>query len=104
MTKREMIHTLIDKLLDIEENSQKGVSFSYISLIGMDFHFTTRQEAHSDWVGTRTDCYFKKGWNAETQFLKALEAIETVNNTPDVEPKLSFTLDESKARELGLIS
>lgn len=104
MKKREMIHQLIDKLLDVEESSKKGVNFSYQGSIGIDFHFTTRPQAHSDWIGNRKTCYFKEYYSADEQFNNALKEIEIIKTTPDVEPKVSVLMTEEKAREMGLMA
>lgn len=104
MNKREMIHALIDKILDIEETSKKGASFNYTSNLSFDFYFTSRPGNFSDRVGARTDLYLRESWDINEQYFKCLTAIEKMQNTPDVEPKISFELTEERARELGLIT
>lgn len=103
MNKREMIHALIDKLLDIEETSQKGVHFNYSTAHLIDFYFLSRPKSFGDYVGSgRTSIYTFE--DLEQGFSKALLEIEKIKNTPDPEPKVSVVLSEGKARELGLIA
>lgn len=103
MNKRDMIHALVDKLLDIEETSQKGAQFSYSTLNGFDFYFKTRPGLGYEWLGTTERIYFNGNWSADDQYSNAIKYIGHIANTPDPEPKMSFEMTESKAKALGLI-
>lgn len=102
MSKREMLHTLLDRVLDIDETSKKGVRFN-VSKNFCHIYFKTSDQSGAEDVG-KNNCFFLEREDSEESFQQALEEIEKVRNTPDVEPKLTFLLDESKARELGLIA
>lgn len=102
MNKRAMLHELLDKVMDIEETSKKGVVFEYSTLHNVALRFKTRPVAGASYV--LDGCGFNFFNMNEAEFRSALDVIETINIAPDVEPKFSFTLDESKARELGLIA
>lgn len=109
MNKREMIHALIDRLLDIEESgTKKELNFSYGSygeFQTFNFYFYEGNGSR-EWVtGDRTSVHFKGFMTApEEYFKRALVDIELIRNTPDVEPKVNVTLSIEKARELGLIA
>lgn len=105
MNKREMIHAVIDKLLDVEEmGTAKKLAFYYHQNIGLDFNF--REGNGSDkYVGGRgISIYSGEGWSIEEGVKIAFEFIETVKNTPDVKPQISITISEEEAREKGLIA
>lgn len=104
MNKREMIHALVDRLLDIEESSKKGVSFGYDTRLDFDFHFNSRPGNFSDYIGHRVCCKFSGPLSDYESFDKAIAEIERIKNTPDVEPKITLTFSESEARERGLIA
>lgn len=104
MNKREMIHALIDKLLDVEESgTKKELHFSYFTTLGLDFFFYEGNGSR-DYVRPRCCFYPRNEEDLSRQFERALVEIELTRNTPDVEPKVSLTLTEEKARELGLIA
>lgn len=99
-TKREALHLLMDSILDIEETSEKGVCFEYSTLHGVMLRFKTRPLVGSDTVVDIGYFYKMDG----EDLIRAITLCEIVKNTPDVAPKVTLTLDESKARELGLIA
>lgn len=101
MNKREMLHTLIDKIMDIEESSKKGVRISYSNSLA-NIYFK-ESDSKGDFIGTTSSIYFDMS-EIDKQFSNALSEIEKIKNTPDVEPKVSVLLTEEKARELGLIA
>lgn len=104
MNKREMIHALIDKLLDIEDSgSKKELHFSYWTKIGFEFHFN-EGNGSEDYVRDPVYLYTKDSWDKEAQFGIALKEIDLIRDIPDVDPKVRVTLTEEKARELGLIA
>lgn len=104
MNKREMIHMLIDKLLDVEETgTTKKLYFNYYSPTGVDFHFS-EGNGSKEYVKRPTYVYTGPTWNIEEQVKIALKDIETIKNTPDVEPQINLNLSLAKARELGLIA
>lgn len=100
MNKREMIHALIDKAIDIEESSQKGAFLCYSSGGGLDLRFCTRADSFHDRIG---DTLYLFSFE-DHDYQKAENFLEQIKNTPDVEPKVSVTLSAEKARELGLIA
>jgi hypothetical protein len=104
MTKREMLHVLIDKLLDIEETSRKGIHFSYDTLLIFSAHASVCPGNYSHRVGPRIDFYLRPEWEQQKQFEATLKGIEDLKNTPDEEPKIKLEITESKAKELGLVS
>jgi hypothetical protein len=100
MNKREIIHVLIDKILDIEETSLKGAHFTYSTSTGLDIRFCTRPGSFADRIG---DTHY--GFTVDENELSLASAyIEKIKNTSDVEPKVTLTLSAEKARELGLIA
>lgn len=99
MSKREMLHTLLDKLLDIEETSKKGVRFNYSNDL-LTSYFKECAEKGGDEVGKSSFVFFKT--RPDETYAEALENFEFVANSPDVEPKISVLLTLEKARELGL--
>lgn len=101
MTKREMLHVLLDSVLDIEETSKKGVRFN-ISGNFCHIYFKTSDKSGAEDVG-KNNCFFFNEDIAKS-FVEVIGEIEKVRNTPDVEPKISVLLTEEKARELGLIA
>lgn len=104
MNKREMLHVLIDRLMDVEESeTTKKLYFSYWQECGLDFHFSEGNGSR-ELVRPRTWVYFNSPWDKEQQLKNALIDIELIKNTPDVEPKVSLSLTVEKARELGLIA
>jgi len=100
MDKRKIIHELIDKLLDIEEATPRGVDFEYSTHLGIRFNVTSRPKNYMD----RVRPIYRDYEVSEESFLKAIEEIRAINETPAKEPEFSFTLPESKAKELGLIA
>lgn len=101
MNKREMINELLDKVLEIEESSKKGVRFSYSnSLLSVYFKET---DDSGEFIGKSATVFFKST-DIEGQLNDALAQIGLVKNTPDVEPKISVMLTIEKAKELGLIA
>lgn len=109
MNKREMIHALIDKLLDVEESGTcKELHFTYHSSKisdSLSFHFYEGNGSTEQVLGKNTHAYLTNGlaMNGKS-FEQALADIELIKNTPDVEPKVRVTITEEKARELGLIA
>jgi hypothetical protein len=100
LTKREILHVLIDKLLDIEETTTRGVTFDYCTSLGVNFHAITSPSRHGDRIRPEwRDWYLTK-----ESFEKCLREITEINNTPDREPEVTVKLTESKAKELGLIA
>jgi len=104
MDKRQMLHVLIDKLLDIEETSKKGIHFSYSTLLSFSSYATVTPGNYTHRVGPNLSVYLKPEWDQLEQFDAALKVIEDMGNTPDEEPKIKVELTELKARELGLIA
>ena len=103
MEKRELIFEIISRLLEIEETSLKGVDFSYNNNTGISFHFRIRPGAGHEWIGSFNSIYLAKDFDNSLQIERAFSILEQVKNTSDVEPKHTFSLPESKARELGLL-
>jgi hypothetical protein len=99
MTKREMLHVLIDKLLDVEETQGRGVHLGYDSSLGIEFYATIKPGAHRDRVGNP----FRNFYFESEGIASALEEINVIKNTPNPEPLIEFKLTESRAIELGLI-
>lgn len=108
MDKREVIHALIDKLLDIDESdTKKQLNFYFIKLEdgGSCFDFNFREgNGSSDSVLPRVNLYFGNNLESEKKIHDAFEVIEAIKNTPDIEPKINLSISQSRARELGLIS
>jgi hypothetical protein len=103
MNKREMIHELIDRILDIEESSLKGAHFNYASSVGLDFYFTSRPKSFHSRIANRHDFYTNSNsFDIDKGFKDALAALETMAQMPDKEPDIIITLPESRAIELGL--
>jgi hypothetical protein len=107
MDKREVIHALIDKLLDVEASgTKKELSFFYHTLTdctSLDFHFREGNGSNAT-VIPRTGVYFGNKLETEHALKDAFKAIEQIKNMPDVEPKINLNISIEKARELGLIS
>jgi len=101
MNNREMLHVLIDKLLDIEATTQRGVNFEYTSSLGFHLTVTTAPSSYGDYIRKPFRKYESLN---ELNFKEYLNEIDLINSTPDREPEVSLKIPESKARELGLIS
>ena len=99
-TKREMLHTLLDSILDIEESSKKGVRFQYSNSM-LSFYFM-ENDSNSVSLGASSYIFFRE--ENGPQFVSAIEALEKMRNTPDAEPMVKIAMTEEKARELGLIA
>ena len=100
MNKREMIHVLIDKVLDIEETSQKGVRLNFSN--SMLYFYFMENDSNTVSLGSSTYLFFRE--DIGDQFVAALDALEKIRLTPDVKPMVRITMTEEKARELGLVS
>ena len=102
MNKREMLHTILDSILDIEESSKKGVR---LNLSGNFCHlyFKTIDKSGAEDIGTGRMFFFNTE-NTARDFTGAVEELERIQGLPDVEPKVSVLMTEEKARELGLIA
>jgi hypothetical protein len=107
MDKREVIHALIDKLLEVAESgTTKELGFYYHTLTNgqsFDFRFT-EGNGSNETVNQRFCVYFGNTLESEKYVEDAFKAIEQIKNTPDVGPKVTLNLTVEKARELGLIS
>ena len=109
MTEREMIHALVNKLLDIRESdTKKELIFSYHqSKISDSLCFAFYEGNGSrEFVGGEMFHAYLNGdlGKSGTSFNKALRIIEEIKNTPDTEPKVNLSISIEKARELGLIA
>jgi hypothetical protein len=106
MNKRELIHALVDRLLDLEASSNKMISFNY-SHHSMSFYVARNHLAYRDWLTkTSVHVFFSDdSGRTATQFIGALDEINRVASLPDspVEKMVDVQLPESKAKELGLI-
>jgi hypothetical protein len=104
MDKREAIHLIIDELLNIEESSKKSVSFSYSTILDFDFHVKESTALASDRIGrTFYNIYTRFPKTIKEQYDAALIALNEIKHTPDVEPKVSFTMTRIEAERLGLL-
>lgn len=109
MTEREMIHALVDKLLDIRESdTKKELIFSYHQSKVSDSLCFAFYEGNGS-MGLVGDEMFHAYLNGELgkdkeSFNQALRIIEKIKNTPDTEPKVNLSISVEKARELGLIA
>ena len=99
MTKNEVLHALLDRILEIEATSKKGVSFQYSN----DFlHLYFRE-------GVREGAYIGDSiiLCTEKDIVSSLDSInqkiDLIKNTPDIEPKVSILLTKERAIELGLM-
>lgn len=106
MNKREAIHALVDKLLDIEETRKRGINFSYCSVLGIDFYCLSTPESYSDFISERNGCYFSPKYceSIDDDLKRAFADVEAVNAIPDREPVVKVEMTESKAKGLGLIA
>jgi len=107
MNKREAIHALIDKLLDLEESSNKRVYFSYYgNSEGFDFSVDPTKFDRTSIGKDRS--YFSSTFDGTPQeiFERMSAVIKIVSAIPDQpnEKCHTFTIPESKAKELGLIT
>jgi hypothetical protein len=103
MNKREMLHVLIDKLLDIEETTRRGIDFEYSTHLGVSFNVTSSPKNYTDRIRPIYRDYHVKD-DALENTENAEHEIDLINETPDKEPVFSFSLPESRAKELGLIA
>jgi hypothetical protein len=108
MNKREMIHALIDKLLDIEESSKKRTFFYYHGHVqSFDFSVAKNEKAFSDKLISSTKYLSEEISDVDERYLKKclqdLEAISQVEDGP-VEEMVTLQISESKAKEMGLIA
>lgn len=102
MDKREVIHALIDKLLEIEQTTKRGIDFEYSSNLGISFNVTSSPKNYTDKIRPIYRDYFADR-APFLSFEKAEFEIGLISLTPDKEPEVSIKLPESRARELGLI-
>lgn len=105
MNKRETLHLLIDKLLDVSETgTKKELSLFYFDLEnGSSFDFSFREGNGSNKRITGRSLFFGGPLEKLETVNEALAEIERVKTIPDVEPKINLNLCVEKARELGLI-
>ncbi len=103
MNKRELLHALIDKLFDVEETTKRGIDFEYSTNLGISFSVTSTPKNYADRIRP-----IYRDYNIKEDALENTEnaehEIDLINETPDKEPCFSFSLPESRARELGLIA
>ena len=107
MNKREMIHALIDKLLDVAESgTKKELNFYFMTLSdcqSFDFRFCEGNGSKQN-VRPSFGVYFGNSLQRANSLELALKEIELIKDTPDVEPKVNLNISIDRARELGLIS
>jgi hypothetical protein len=103
MDKRQLLYLMIDKLLEIEDSSLKGVNFSYSTNIGLCFHITSRPGAGHEWL-TESKHVYTPLEKYPGQLEKALAEIQRIINLPDAEPFVNLKISATKAKELGLIA
>lgn len=102
MEKREILIGIIEKMLSVEANSAKAVSFTYDTLLGINLYFRGGKGVNNDWIGESKRVYLDSPFY-ERQLSELHEFITEIEKTPDIEPNVRVSIPESKARELGLI-
>jgi hypothetical protein len=110
MTKREVLHKIIDRICDIEAGSNKVAFVFYTGgqFESLSFHFAPNYKNIHKRIFQSKSIYLNTRTNLVTtaeeleQLFTDLDALEKLPDGP-VEEVLKFELTESKARELGLI-
>jgi hypothetical protein len=105
MNKTETFKTIVEKLLEIENTSNKCVFMYYHgSAELLDIHITPNKINIYEKLLPNQLVYLNKTTPDELE--KLLSEIEAIKQLPDgpVEEILNFKISESKARKLGLIT
>jgi hypothetical protein len=102
MNNRELLHALLDKLLDIQESSSKVVFFSYSGHTNTIDYQVCKNRLAYDVKFAYSFCVSV----SEDSVNKAITQIAGASMIEDepVEKMVEVKLSESKAKELGLIA
>jgi hypothetical protein len=106
MNKREILHMILDKVLDIQETTGMCPQFSYQGHVNsVQLHILASPERYREWMHDDIMHFYFSDYELSPKILDAfIDKINVVKNTPIPEPKINIQITEEKAKELGLIA
>jgi hypothetical protein len=107
MNKREMLHAIVDKLMDLEESSVKCPSFSYHSKFQCIDVYVRKNKYEDVYLHTPMGLWIHlEKTDRQERFETMNEELQRISALPD-EPVVKLVdvkMTEEKAIELGLIN